>query len=149
MALLQSSNYLSPLIFLPSGLTSSFCLPVVRMPSSLVSLILMLLTSSCPDRQISSIIKAHSGVSNARCVKRRGEISSPPQPLKNISVTRSCVFAQLPFAQRYCSAQAIVKIFLNLIGKGQACLAPDVDRYTLNLNFLSQSRNQVFLRRVD
>lgn len=149
MALLESSNHLSPLIFLPADLTSLFCLPVVRMPSSLVSLILMLLTSSCPDRQISSIIKAHSGVSKARCVKRLGEISSPPQPLKNISVTRSCVFAQLPFAQRYCSAQARVKIFLNLIDKGQACLAPDLNQYTLNLNFLPQSRNQVFLRRVD
>ena len=109
----------------------------------------MLLTSSCPDRQISSIIKAHSGVSKACCVKGCGEISGPPQPLKNSSVTRSCVFAQLPFAQRYCSAQARVKIFLNLIDKGQACLAPDLDQYTLNLNFLPQSRNQVFLRRVD
>ena len=149
MALLESSNHLSPLIFLPADLTSLFCLPVVRMPSSLVSLILMLLTSSCPDRQISSIIKAHSGVSKARCVKRLGEISSPPQPLKNISVTRSCVFAQLPFAQRYCSAQARVKIFLNLIGTGQACLSPDVDRSKLNLNFILKSRNQVSLRRVD
>jgi hypothetical protein len=36
-----------------------------------------------------------------------------------------------------------------LIGTGQACLSPDVDRSTLNLNFIPQSRNQVSLRRVD
>lgn len=53
----------------------------------------------------------------------------PTPAFKNIDVTRSYVFARLPFPQRHYPAQAIVEIFLNPFGTGQACPGLVIDRY--------------------